>query len=575
MSFVDRRKFLLLSGASVAAPLAVPALAKTARPPWGELAKRLGNRFQPVHSPLVACRNSAGKGADALFASLKNPYFISDDPGLTQTLGWTDAWNSEPSAYVVAATNAADVAAAVDFASRHRVKLVTKGGGHSYFGNSQAPNSLLVWTKKMDRIEQHDAFVPAGSPPGTAPLTAVSVGAGCLWGRVYRDTAVQHGRYVQGGGCLTVGVSGLVLGGGFGSFSKAFGTGAANLLEAEVVTADGKVRIANAWQDPELFFALRGGGGGTFGIVTRLTLRTFEMPASVGAALFSLEARDDATWRTLIEKITAFYATSLFNPHWGEQLRFSPGRKLDVSMIASGLTQPEIEAIWAPFFEWLKAQGDAYNLKSDPMVFAVPGRAFWDPAFLKKIPGIVLADNRPGASPDDVYWVNNVGETGQVLHAYKSRWLPQSLLSNDRRGALVDAIIAASRIWTISFHTNKGLAAGDPLALARTAETATNPQVMDAFALLIVAAEGPPAWPGIPGHSPDVALGRQDAAQVERAFAPFVTLVPDGGCYISESDYFGRDWQRAYWGGHYPRLLSAKRRYDPGGLFSGHRTVGN
>ena len=89
---------------------------------------------------------------------------------------------------------------------------------------------------------------------------------------------------MQGGGCTTVGVAGLVQGGGFGSFSKGFGTAASGLLEAEVVTADGRVRIANACTNPDLFWALKGGGGGSFGVVTRLTLRTHELPAFFGAA---------------------------------------------------------------------------------------------------------------------------------------------------------------------------------------------------------------------------------------------------------------------------------------------------
>ena len=82
------------------------------------------------------------------------------------------------------------------------------------------------------------------------------------------------GRYVQGGGCTTVGVAGLILGGGFGSFSKSYGMAGAALLEAEIVTADGRVRIANACTNADLFWALKGGGNGSFGVVTRLTLRT-------------------------------------------------------------------------------------------------------------------------------------------------------------------------------------------------------------------------------------------------------------------------------------------------------------
>src|SRR5664279_1617302 len=93
-----------------------------------------------------------------------------------------------------------------------------------------------------------------------------------MWLHAYDMVTTKGGRYVQGGGCTTVGVAGLIQGGGFGSFSKHYGLAAAALLEAEVVTADGYVRIANACNNPDLFWALKGGGGGSFGVVTKLTL---------------------------------------------------------------------------------------------------------------------------------------------------------------------------------------------------------------------------------------------------------------------------------------------------------------
>lgn len=217
---------------------------------WDELRRRIGSRLIPIRSPLVAAARSGGVGADALFKALKNPFYLGDDPSLTQTLGWTGAWTSQPSAMGVAAETASDVAAAVEVTRKHKLRLVVKGGGHSYFGNSNAAGSLLVWTRRMDSVELHDDFVPQGAPPGTAGEAAASVGAGAIWGRVYDSVAVNGGRYIQGGGCLTVGVAGFAQGGGFGSLSKQFGTGAANLLEAEVVTADGKVRIANPISRP-------------------------------------------------------------------------------------------------------------------------------------------------------------------------------------------------------------------------------------------------------------------------------------------------------------------------------------
>jgi FAD/FMN-containing dehydrogenase len=88
----------------------------------------------------------------------------------------------------------------------------------------------------------------------------------------------QAGRFVRGGGSTTVAVAGLVQSGGFGDFCKQYGTAAGSLLEAEIVTADGRVRIVNACRDPDLFWAIKGGGGGTFGVVTKVVRKTFELP---------------------------------------------------------------------------------------------------------------------------------------------------------------------------------------------------------------------------------------------------------------------------------------------------------
>ncbi len=239
---------------------------------WDRLKRDVGGRLIEIRSPFGVCRDDpVGLPCDELFGELKNPYYVGDNPALTQTAGWVDAWTAQPSVYAVAAETAADVAAAVNFARDNNLRLVVKGGGHSYLGTSNAPDSLLVWTRRMNAITPHDSFTPQGC---AVALPAVSVGAGAVWMHVYNEVTTRNGRYVQGGGCLTVGVAGLVQGGGYGSFSRQYGTAAANLLEAEIVTADGAVRIANACINPDLFWALKGGGGGTFGVVTRLTQRT-------------------------------------------------------------------------------------------------------------------------------------------------------------------------------------------------------------------------------------------------------------------------------------------------------------
>jgi len=302
---------------------------------WAELGKSVGGRLVKVDSPFAVCTPGPGSPACGdLFQNLRNPFYIDDSVALTQTLGWTDAWTSQASAYAVLAQSSADVAAAVNFAREHRVRLMVKGGGHSYIGGSNAPDSLLIWTRpNMRAIEVHKRFVPQGGVGVAGPETAVSVGDGAIWMDAYDAVTTIAGRYVQGGGCTTVGVAGLVQGGGFGSFSKGFGTAAANLLEAEVVTADGTVRIANAVTNPDLFWALKGGGGGTFGVVTRLTLRTHPLPDYFGAVFATITAASDAAYLTLVEQVISFYRESLLNPHWGEQIHFGLGPQISIGML--------------------------------------------------------------------------------------------------------------------------------------------------------------------------------------------------------------------------------------------------
>ena len=537
---------------------------------WQELGRRLEGRLSRVAPPLPAYFGAPSY----LTKEIKNPYYLGDEVGLTQTLGWVGAWTSRPSVYAVAAKSAADVVGAVDFARTHKLRLVVKGGGHSYQGTSNAAGSLLIWTRPMSAVVLHDAFVGTGCEGQVAPQPAVSVEAGAIWGHVYNEVMVKAGRYVQGGGCLTVGVAGLVLGGGFGSFSKAFGLAAANLLEAEVVTADGDIKLANACANPDLFWALKGGGGG-FGVVTRLTVRTHDLPEVIGAVFATVVAVSDDAYRRLIKKLVDFYAQALFNPHWGEQIRLGPSRHLWIQMLFQGLAREQAEAIWRPFFDWVTSSSQEFKVVSPPHVLGRPGHRFWDPAALRRVPGAVLADDRPGAPEDNIFWASNLNETGWVVHAYQSVWLPASLLEFDQRARLVDALVAAAAHWEVGLHFNKGLAGGRPEAIETASDTAMNPAVVDAFALAICGAGGPPGYPGVPEHEPDVVKAGHDAAAVTATMRELRKLVPRASSYVWETDYFESNWQDSFWGDNYARLRAIKEKYDPDGLFFLHHGVGS
>ncbi len=545
---------------------------------WDRLNHRVGGHLTRVRSPLAACR-SAPQGADggALFRALTNPYFIRDQAGLTQTSGWVDAWTSEPSAYAVAARTAADVAVAVDFARQNNLRLVVKGAGHSYQGTSDAPDSLLIWTRRMTAITHHDAFVARGCAGRQAPAPAVSVGAGAIWMHTYDAVTTRRGRYVQGGGCATVGVAGLIQSGGFGSFSKNYGSAAAGLLEAEIVTADGTVRIASAGADPELFWGIKGGGGGSLGVLTRLTLRTHALPDFFGAAFGTVRATSDAAFRRLVRRFLGFYAAALFNRHWGESVTFRPDNTLEIHMVFQGLDRVQAEAVWRPFLDWVSASPGDFSLAPAPRMLAVPARLFWDPATLEAgVPGLLVADDRAGAPPGNVLYAGDQHQAGQFIAGYASVWLPASLLGGDRQSSPgADAVFASSRHWRMALHFNKGLAGAPADAIAATRDTATNPAVLDAFALAICGASTPAAFPGLAGHEPDLPRLRGGAGAVARAIAELRRLVPAPGSYLSESDFFEADWRQAFWGANYERLAAAKKKYDPDGLFFVHHGVGS
>ncbi|HXE36315.1 MAG TPA: FAD-binding oxidoreductase [Verrucomicrobiae bacterium] len=544
---------------------------------WKRLNDAVDGNLIPVEFPINACRSSS-QSADckALFANVKNPYYIGDNPGITQTLGWVDAWETKPSVYAVAARNADDIAAAVNFARENNLRLVVKGGGHSYQGTSNAPDSLLIWTRPMHDVTIQNDFVARGCKSTFAPQRAVTVGSGTIWLQAYDAVTTKAGAYVQGGGCTTVGVAGLIQSGGFGSFSKHYGMAAAGLLEAEVVTADGKVRIANACTNSDLFWALKGGGGGTFGVVSKLTLRVRDLPELAGGASFTVKASSDDSYRRLIRHFVGFYREALFNDHWGEQAHFSRDNKLEIRMVHLGLDTEESRRVWQPFVNWLAQSSTAYTIEAEPEIGSMPFRHWWDVDWSKEHHRDVFkADSRSSASPINVWWNGDAGQVGWVVWGFESLWMPASLLQDDSQEKLANALFSASRFSRVELHFSKGLAGAPSEAIEAAKGTAINPSLCTAFALAIVANGQGPAYPGIPNHEPDAANGRKAADAVHRCMNELRTVASNSGAYVSESNFFESDFEQSYWGTNHARLAQIKKKYDPDGLFFVHNGVGS
>ncbi len=579
---ITRRDFLekaaVASGAAVVGGAALrPWTARAAESPpptgWDALREEVGDRLIDVPSPVAACAGDGPSAAcNAAFERLGNPFFIQDQPGGTQTNGWLDAWTAALSSRAVAAESADDIAAAVDFAREHHVKLVIKGAGHDYKGRSNASDSLLVWTHRMRDVTFHDAFRAAGAPAGAPVVPALTAAAGARWIDAYR-TATANRHYVQGGGCTTVGVAGgFIQGGGYGSFSKRFGTGAGGVLEFEVVTADGKLRTANEFQHPDLFWALRGGGGGTFGVVTRVTLLAHQMPKTIGLFRGKITATSDDAFRALIERLVAFYPEALNDPAWGEQIGLRPDNSVELFMTYLDLDSVAARAVWHPIEEYVAQRPD---LEGEMSFDTHPFDRLWDASYWEKVdPTMIQPDGRPDAEPGNFWWATNQGEVAEFLYCYQSRWIPLSLFASEAAAGLAATLFEASRHAAVGLHINKGLAGEARDARARDRQTSIHPAVFDA-AMLAIIARRQRAFPGVAGHEPDLAAGRAVAQKASQAMAVIRRATPGAGTYGNESDYFEKDWKQAFYGPSYDRLLEVKRKYDPDNLFRVHHGVGS
>lgn len=555
------------SGGTIVSPMV-----REKAPDWGDLAGRVRGRLVTVEPSLTACYlDPSGPACTAALSSHRNPFFVEDEAGAFQTTGWLDAFVSEPSAYAVAVESSGDIASAVAFAHEHGTRLVVKGTGHDYLGRSAARDSLLVWTHNMREIVVHDAFVPTGAPAGSG-VPAITLGAGTRWLEAYQALA-PLGRFVQGGGCTSVGAAGgFTQGGGFGSFSKRFGTAAGNVLEMEAVTAGGDVLIVNELRHSDLFWALRGGGGGTFAIVSNVTFKTHPMPSTIGVMAGTIRASSAESYRLLVRELVRLFP-DLDNEHWGEQIRFGPDDTVELSMTVLDLGDDEAQAVWQPLLDWIDESPEEFA--SDAFVASVPFSGFWDPHSWEELaPDMIRRDDRPGQPGELYWWATNQREVSQYIDAYQSRWLPLVAFSEEP-DVLAEALFAASRHHHFSIHANKGLSGAAPDVLAQDRRTSINPVAFDAAGLVIMVSTQPETYPGVRGHEPDRAASLVRARQVSEGMAQLRAVTPGSGSYVNEADYFEPDWQHSFWGANYPRLLDVKQRYDPANLLRVHHGVGS
>ncbi len=213
--------------------------------------------------------------------AMSGPVMLSGHPGYDGArMIWNGMHDKHP-ALIARCQSTDDVVFAVDFARDHGLLTAVRGGGHSWPGKSVCDDGIMI-----DLADMHDVDVDTG-------LRIAETGGGALLGNL-DDAALAHGLVTTAGVVSHTGVGGYTTGGGFGRLNRKYGLTIDNLVQAEVVTADGQVRIASADENPDLYWAIRGGGG-NFGVVTRFDFRLHEFDRNVlsGLIVWPIEqARD-------------------------------------------------------------------------------------------------------------------------------------------------------------------------------------------------------------------------------------------------------------------------------------------
>lgn len=211
-------------------------------------------------------------------------------------LNWQ--WNTlngyvKPLAYLVP-TKVSDIQKAVVCCRLSKVRIVARGGGHSYvkngFGDSR---SLIVDLMKLNQISLDPMRMRC------------EIGAGARLGQIAYVLWKNGNFLIPSGTCATVGISGLTLGGGFGRFGTVFGLASDNVIEMEMVDANGQLLVINNATQSDLFWALRGGGGGNFGIVTKFQFKMYSAPTSIVYVFYEYSFRKDfssfyRSWQSFI-----------------------------------------------------------------------------------------------------------------------------------------------------------------------------------------------------------------------------------------------------------------------------------
>ena len=419
--------------------------------------------------------------------------------------------------WVARPLDSADVRKAVSWGVANGVPLRARSGGHSYAGYSTLSGGVVLDLRNMRAVS-----VKVGKRTAT-------IGAGAQLIDVYAALAA-HGMTIPAGSCPSVGIAGHALGGGMGLAGRRFGLTADNILSAQIVMADGKLHTVNGQSNPDLYWALRGGGGGNFGVVTSFTMRIHPVPSTVAWFIvewpFSSGSDAIAAWQAWAPHAET-QLTSIFHLNGGgsNPVRVTGqyfGPASDLGRLLAPLTAVGGATVSMGNLGYLDAQ------------------LFW--AGCSPSPSALTECHTHGTRPGGTL----TRESFQAKSDYVATPLPAAA-----RNALVQAAQARAQLpgsGAILFDSYGG-------AINQVSPSATafvHRHVL--FCIQYLSYNGGAAW----------------LASTAARMRPYVT----GGAYFNYTDPGLTNWQTAYWGSNYPRLEAVRRAVDPHHYFNFPQAIG-
>lgn len=416
-----------------------------------------------------------------------------------------------------------DVIEAFKYASCSGTKLSIKSSGHDYLGRSSGKDTLALWTRNLRSMSYSPEFVPSGC---SAKYNAITVGAGVNFDEAYAF-AEKNNVTLVGGYSSTVGVSGgWVQGGGHSILSPVYGLGIDRVLQYKIVTPDGQYRIVNECQSPDLFWALRGGGGGTFGVVMESTHRVEPQMRLVAASIkFPKSPTNVLPFLDIVVNHTLQWAAEGWGGHiMGNTLvNVSPllsvneAKQSLAEVIAYAKSQGGTAVVedfpsWYPFYEKYVTTGSVgVGVTHFVGTRLVPKAVFETAAGRKDLMGFFALLLDQGQSP-------YIPVVGPVLYDY-----PEGSTSATPawRSAVWETGVGATWAWNSTLQDR-----------------------------------------------------REKIATMKDMTAMFARITPGSGAYANEASPFTEDWREAWWGDNYEELVIIKNKYDPFGLLSCWKCVG-